>query len=225
MRVLLIEDYKPLRESIAEGLATSGYAVDTAANGTDGMLLAMRDSYDVILLDIMLPGKDGLSILKSLRTRRNPACILMITAKDTLTDKVHGLELGADDYLVKPFAFQELLARVQALVRRRYDTHSPTIAVGDLKVDTSARTATRGGEPMKLTGKEYAILEALALRLGQIVSREQLWDRLYDMNAEASSNVIEAHMRLLRKKLEAGGRPRLIHTRRGRGYILSGDEG
>lgn len=221
MRVLLIEDYKPLREAIAEGLVASGFAVDQVVNGADGLMMALSNIYEVILLDIMLPGRNGLSILKTLRAKRHPACILMITAKDTLTDKIHGLDLGADDYLIKPFAFQELLARVKALVRRRYSTPSPTITVADLEVDTSAKAVTRGGVTLKLTAKEYAILEVMAFRQGQIVSREQLWGHIYDMNAEASSNVIEAHMRLLRKKLEAGGRPRLIHTRRGQGYLFS----
>lgn len=220
MRVLLIEDYKPLRDSIAKGLMVSGYAVDAVANGTDGLMMALRDAYDVILLDIMLPGKDGLSILQTLRAKDQSACILMITAKDTLTDKIHGLELGADDYLVKPFAFQELQARVKALVRRRYGAPSPKIVVGDLEVDTWSKTAKRNGDALALTAKEYAILEVLAFRRGKVVSREQLLDRLYDMNAEASSNVIEVYMRRLRKKMENGGRDRLIHTRRGQGYIL-----
>jgi DNA-binding response OmpR family regulator len=220
MRVLVIEDYGPLRESITRGLQESGYAVDSSGDGNEGLWFANEIDYDVIVLDLMLPGLDGLSILKRLRSANRPARVLILTARDGVGDRVEGLGLGADDYMIKPFAFQELLARIQALTRRKYDSPSPTIQIADLTIDTTARTAMRAGEPIDLTAKEYSLLEYLARRSGQIVTRAEIWDGIYDFNAEPGSNVIDVHVATLRKKLEGDGSPRLIHTRRGMGYVL-----
>ena len=223
MKVLLVEDYVPLRKSVARGLQEAGFAVDATGDGEEGLWYARSGDYDVIVLDLMLPKVDGLTILRRLREREDPVPVLILTARDTVPDRVRGLDLGADDYLVKPFAFDEFLARVRALVRRKYETRSPSVQVGDLEVDTSRRTARRGGRTIELTPREYALLELLALRAGQVVSRTEIWEHLYDFAAEPASNVIDVYIGHLRKRLEAGGRPRLIHTRRGLGYML--DEG
>jgi len=223
MKVLLVEDYVPLRKSVARGLQEAGFAVDATGDGEEGLWYARSGDYDVIVLDLMLPKVDGLTILRRLREREDPVPVLILTARDTVPDRVRGLDLGADDYLVKPFAFEEFLARVRALVRRKYETRSPSVQVGDLTVDTSRRTARRGGRTIELTPREYALLELLALRAGQVVSRTEIWEHLYDFAAEPGSNVIDVYIGHLRKRLEAGGRPRLIHTRRGLGYVL--DEG
>jgi len=223
MKVLLVEDYVPLRKSVARGLQEAGFAVDATGDGEEGLWYARSGDYDVIVLDLMLPKVDGLTILRRLREREDPVPVLILTARDTVPDRVRGLDLGADDYLVKPFAFEEFLARVRALVRRKYETRSPSVQVGDLTVDTSRRTARRGGRTIELTPREYALLELLALRAGQVVSRTEIWEHLYDFAAEPGSNVIDVYIGHLRKRLEAGGRPRLIHTRRGLGYML--DEG
>jgi DNA-binding response OmpR family regulator len=220
MRILLIEDYEPLRKSVARGLREAGYAVDATGDGEEGAWYSRSGDYDVIVLDLMLPNLDGLTILQQLRKQGNPAHVLILTAKDTLQDRVLGLNLGADDYLVKPFAFEELLARIGALVRRKYESKSPLIQVGDLIIDTNDRTVHRAGQAIDMTPREYALLEFLAHRAGKVVTRTDIWEHLYDFAAEQNSNVIDVYIRLLRKKLEQGDLPPLIHTRRGLGYIL-----
>ena len=221
MRILVVEDYQPLREAIVQGLREAGHAVDEACDGQDGLWHARSGEHDVIILDLMLPKIDGLSILKTLRQERSPAHILVLTAKDTSEDKVRGLDLGADDYLVKPFAFAELLARVKALVRRKYETKTTVIRVADLEIDTSRRRVSRGGEPIDLSGREYALLEYLALNADNTVSRTSIWQHVYDFNASIESNVVDVYVGLLRKKIERPGMARLIHTKRGQGYRLS----
>ena len=220
MRILLIEDYQPLRESIAQGLREAGFAVDATPDGAEGLLYARTGEYDVILLDLMLPGLDGLSVLQDLRDRRDSVHVLIITAKDAEDDQIRGLDFGADDYLVKPFALEVLLAHVRALVRRRYTTKSPIIRVADLEIDTSTRIAYRAGQTMELTAREYAVLEYLAHRTGQPVTRNAIREHVYDFNDDPDSNVIDVYVASLRKKLERHGMPRLIHTRRGIGYVL-----
>ncbi|MHC4403534.1 MAG: response regulator [Planctomycetota bacterium] len=220
MRVLVIEDYEPIRQSVVQGLREEGFAVDAADDGEDGLWYARSGEYDVILLDLMLPKVDGWTILEQLRAQGNPAHILILTAKDQLDDRLRGLDLGADDYLVKPFALKELLARVRALVRRRYEAKSPVIRVADLEINTSRRTVRRAGQTVELTAREYAIMEVLAFHAGEVVSRTAIWEHVYDFNAEPLSNVIDVHINYLRKKLERAGLPRLIHTRRGIGYVL-----
>ena len=220
MRLLLIEDYSPLRTSVAKGLREAGCAVDATGDGEEGLWYARSGDYDVIVLDLMLPKVDGLTILRRLRDQGNLVHVLILTAKDTVDDRVRGLELGADDYLVKPFAFDELLARVRALIRRKYEAKSAVVEVADLEIDTRTHSARRAGQAIELTAREYSLLEFLALRAGQVVTRTEIWDHVYDFAAEANSNVIDVYIARLRKKLERGGQPPLIHTRRGIGYVL-----
>lgn len=220
VRLLVIEDYAPLRESLARGLRDAGYAVDTAAGGVDGLWFAENHPYDVVILDVMLPGIDGFEILRRLRGQRSATRVLMLTARDAVGDRVQGLDLGADDYVVKPFAFDELLARLRAMVRRQYGMVDPVIRIGDLEIDTRARRAQRGGRAVVLSAREYALLEYLAHRAGQIVSRTELWDHAYDEAAEPGSNVLDVHISHLRRKIDDGAERKLIHTRRGQGYVL-----
>jgi DNA-binding response OmpR family regulator len=220
MRVLLIEDYDLLRQSLEQGLREEGYAVDAARDGETGLWHARSGQYDVIVLDLMLPRIDGLSILKTLREENSPSLVLILTAKDSTGDRIKGLDAGADDYLVKPFELGELLARVRALVRRKYDAKSPVIQIGDLKIDTTARQVSRGGERVDLSAREYALLEFMAHRVGQVVTRTEIWDHVYDDASTAESNVVDVFIGHLRKKIERDGQPRLIDTRRGIGYQL-----
>jgi DNA-binding response OmpR family regulator len=220
MRLLLIEDYSPLRRSVAKGLREAGFAVDATGDGEEGLWYARSGDYDVIVLDLMLPKLDGLTLLQRLREQGDPVHVLILTAKDTVDDRVRGLDVGADDYLVKPFAFEELLARVHALIRRKYDAKSGVIEVADLEVDTRTHSARRAGQTIDLTAREYTLLEFLALRAGNVVSRTQIWEHVYDFAAEANSNVIDVYVARLRKKLDCAGKPPLIHTRRGMGYML-----
>jgi DNA-binding response OmpR family regulator len=229
MRVLVVEDFPPLRKTVVQGLREAGYAVDEAADGEQALWHARSDEHDVIVLDLMLPKVNGLSVLKTLRDRRSPSHVLILTARDTNEDKVKGLELGADDYLVKPFHFAELLARVKALVRRKYDAKTTLLRVGDLEIDLSRRAVRRGSEAIDLSGREYGLLEFLALNMDRIVSRTDLWQHVYDFNASPESNVVDVYIKRLRAKIERPDKPRLIHTRRGQGYILgelseAGDE-
>jgi DNA-binding response OmpR family regulator len=222
--LLIIEDYSPLRESLTRGLRDAGYAVDTTGSGIDGLWYAENHPYDVVILDVMLPGIDGFEILRRLRGAGNTTRVLVLTALDAVADRVAGLDLGADDYLVKPFAFDELLARLRAMVRRQYDRIDPVIRVDDLEVDTRARRARRGGRVLVLSAREYALLEYLAHRAGEIVSRTELWDHAYDEAAEPGSNVLDVHISHLRKKLDEGQGRKLIHTRRGQGYVLGEEQ-
>ena len=224
MRLLVVEDYAPLRESLARGLEDAGYAVDATGDGSEGLWYAENHPYDVILLDLMLPGVGGLEILNKLRATGNTTYVLVLTAKDTVEDRVRGLDAGADDYLVKPFAFDELLARLRAIIRRRYERVDPVIRIADLEVDTRARRARRGGAVIALSAREYALLEYLANRTGHIVSRTELWDHAYDQAAEPGSNVLDVHISHLRKKIDEGHERKLIHTRRGQGYVLGEDD-
>jgi DNA-binding response OmpR family regulator len=220
MRVLLVEDYTPLRESVTQALEEAGFAVDASADGEEGLWYARSSDYDAIVLDIALPKLDGLSVLQQLRGAGSRTPVLLLTAKDTVADRVTGLDLGADDYLVKPFALEELLARVRALLRRKYDAADPILRVQDLEVNTVSRIVRRGGERIDLTAREYALLEFLARRMGEIVSRTEIWEHVYDFRSTVESNVVDVYVGYLRKKIECGGLPRLIHTRRGQGYVL-----
>jgi DNA-binding response OmpR family regulator len=195
-------------------------AVDATGSGAEGLWYAENHPYDVVILDVMLPGIDGFEILSRLRGGGNTTRVLILTARDAVADRVTGLDLGADDYLVKPFAFDELIARLRAMVRRQYDRVDPVIRVGSLEVDTRARRARRAGRAVVLSAREYALLEYLAHRAGQIVSRTELWDHAYDEAAEPGSNVLDVHISHLRKKIDDGHRDKLIHTRRGQGYVL-----
>ncbi|MGA2440896.1 MAG: response regulator transcription factor [Tepidisphaeraceae bacterium] len=221
MRLLVVEDFQPLRESLVQGLREAGFAVDEATDGQTALWHARNGEHDVIILDIMLPKVDGLSVLRQLRERKCPSMVLFLTAKDTPQDRIDGLELGADDYLVKPFVFAELLARVRAMIRRKYETQATILRIADLEVDTTHRVVRRAGKPVDLSGREYALLEYLAHNIGRIVSRADIWQHVYDFNASPESNVVDVYIGLLRKKIERPDSPRLIHTRRGQGYLLA----
>jgi two-component system, OmpR family, response regulator len=215
MRILLIEDEDRLRTTLAKALREEGYAVDVAAAGDDGLHKAEQNDYNVVLLDVMLPGRDGWTVLRELRkTKATP--VLMLTALDTASDRVRGLDGGADDYLGKPFDLDELLARVRALIRRAAGTARPDIELGDVRVDTRARSVTRAGVPVVLTAREYSILEYLALHRREVVTRTELFEHLFDENDDSLSNLLDVHVFNIRKKLGHD----LIVTRRGLGYCI-----
>ena len=224
MRVLVVEDYALLRDSLARGLRELGYAVDATGDGTEGLWYAENHPYDAVILDIMLPGKNGLAVLRELRAAGRAVPVLLLTAKDGVADRVAGLAAGADDYLVKPFAFDELAARVRALVRRGYDRRDPVIRIADLEIDTLARSVRRGDDAIALSAREYALLEYLATRADQIVTREERWGHVYDAAAEPESNVVDVYISHLRRKIDDGRAKKLIHTRRGQGYVLGEGE-
>jgi DNA-binding response OmpR family regulator len=220
VRLLLVEDSQRLQRSLGLGLRRVGYALDIAGDGVEGLRLAESNAYDVIILDLMLPGLDGLSVLERLREGGGDAHVLILTARETVEDRVRGLQTGADDFLVKPFAFAELLARVQALVRRRYGQKNPRLVVGPLEIDTAARTVSRRGAPLALTPREYALLEYLATRRGQVVSRDEIEEHLYEGRIELNSNAVDSAVCSLRRRLDPPGAPSFIETRRGAGYLL-----
>ena len=215
MRLLLIEDSKRLLPTLTSGLRKAGYSVDATRDGKEGLWFAESNDYDVIILDLMLPSMDGLTILHRLRQQKDTH-VLILTAKDAISDRVDGLQKGADDYLVKPFAFDELLARLQALCRRSYGLKNPQIIIGPLEIDLSRKSARCEGIPLGLSMREFMLLEYLAMRRGELVKRSEIEEHIYDDLVEPMSNVVDSAICLLRKKL---GRP-LIHTRRGLGYIL-----
>lgn len=228
MRVLVVEDSLRLRESLAEGLRDAGLAVDAVADGKQGLIHAQTSDYDVIVLDWMLPEIDGLTVLGRLRAKGVQTHVLMLTAKDTTDDKVRGLSAGADDYLVKPFALAELIARVRSLARRRHGDKSPVLRVGPLSIDTNAKSArinVRGTTAtLDLTRREYALLEYLAYRKGKPVPRAELEEHLYDDRSQVMSNAIDSAVYAIRTKLDAAGAPPLIRTRRKVGYVLEEGE-
>jgi DNA-binding response OmpR family regulator len=219
MRVLVVEDYAPLRESLRSGLIDSGYAVDATADGDEALWYVQDSAYDVVILDLMLPGMSGLEVLRRMRGAGHTVHVLVLTARDSIADRVAGLDLGADDYMVKPFAFDELRARLRALVRRRYDRRDPVIRIADLELDTVKRTARRGGV-IALSAREYALLEYMAHRPGEVITRDELWDHVYDFATERGSNVLDVYIGYLRRKIDDGHARKLIHTRRGLGYVL-----
>ena len=221
MRVLLVEDSLRLQASVATGLQRLGFAVDVAADGKRALLYARHDEYDVIVLDLMIPEIDGLTVLDTLRKEGLDTHVLILTARDTLKDRLAGLRRGADDYLVKPFSFDELVARIEALVRRSYGSKCPAITVADLEIDTVARTVTRNGIEMGLTRREYTLLEYLAQRKGTPVSREQIENHLYGERDFPMSNAVDRIICTLRKKIDGGNAVKLLHTRRGFGYALA----
>lgn len=219
MRVLLVEDYAPLREATQAGLEDQGFVVDTADSGDQGLTLAMTGDYEAIVLDVMLPGVDGFQILRTLRQRGVSTPVIVITARDAVEDRVSGLDLGADDYLPKPFAMEELYARLRALIRRRHDK-APVVEIGHLTIDTASHRVTVLGEEVQLSAKEYSLLEYLAHRQGELCSREEIRNHLYQDADETQSNVIDVFLSHLRKRIEREGQAKLLHTRRGQGFIL-----
>ncbi|MFM0740436.1 heavy metal response regulator transcription factor [Paraburkholderia xenovorans] len=219
MRILVIEDELKTSAYLRKGLEESGYAVDVANDGPQGLILAQEEEYDVIVLDVMLPGMDGWTILKTLRGSRTTP-VLFLTARDDIDDRVRGLELGADDYLVKPFAFVELLARVRTLARRGPPRESELIKVGDLEMDVNRRRVKRAGTRIDLTPREFSLLQLLARRQGEVLSRTQIASYVWDMNFDSDTNVVEVAIRRLRTKIDDNFPVKLIHTVRGVGYVL-----
>jgi DNA-binding response OmpR family regulator len=224
MRVLLVEDHRPLARSLQQGLEEEGFAVDVAHDGEQGDFKATTAEYDVIILDAMLPKEDGFSLLKRWRRGGLKTHVLMLTARDNTADKVHGLDLGADDYMTKPFELEELFARLRALIRRGYQVKETILRVHDLEIDTAARTVKRGGQSIHLTPREYALLEFLAFHRGRVVTRTMIWEHLYDEQDENTSNVVDVYIRYLRNKIDKGFDPPLILTRWGEGYLLRGED-
>lgn len=220
MKILLVEDSQRLLRSLGQGLTKAGHAVDLAADGDQGLEFAETYDYDVIVLDLMLPGLSGFEVLRRIRDRGRDVHILILSARDRVEDRVRGLQMGADDYLVKPFSFDELCARIQALVRRRYQTKNPVIKVGPLEIDAARRQVSRRGDPIHLTPSEYALLEVLAHRSGRVLSQPQLLEHLRQSDSEVSSNVIEVLVSSLRKKIHVKGEPPILRTRRGFGYWI-----
>jgi len=217
MRILVVEDEPRLLNSLAKALRETGYAVDTAADGAEGLYLAESYDYDAIVLDVMLPKMDGWELLKRLREQKQTP-VLMLTARDAPRDRVHGLDTGADDYVVKPFDLSELLARLRALIRRAAGQARATIELGEVVLDTRAKQVLKGGEPLPLTAREYALLEYLALHRGEVVTRTALYEHLFDENDDTMSNLLDVHVSNIRKKLGFD----FIVTRRGQGYLLEG---
>ena len=220
MKLLVIEDSSKLQKSLKAGLRRLGYAVDIAIDGEQGLSFALNYDYDVIVLDLMLPKKSGLEVLKEIRRSKRDPEVLILSARDQTGDRVKGLEQGADDYLVKPFSFDELHARIQALVRRRFKQKSPILKVGDISIDTSLHIAFSGSECFNFTPTEMSILEYLALNRGRVVSPEKLHSHIYDSDSYASKNSIEVHISGLRKKVREAGRQQPIKTQRGFGYYI-----
>ena len=220
MRVLVIEDEKKVADFISNGLAEEGYAVDVAHDGDQGYFLAMTTEYDAILLDIMLPKMDGFTLCTKLRSEDNHTPILMLTAKDAIKDKVRGLDAGADDYLTKPFAFEELLARIRSLLRKKSLQQKTRFQVDDLVLDTITHTVSRGESEIQLSVKEYSLLEYLMRNTGSVVTRTMIAEHVWDINFDTFTNVIDVYISYLRNKIDRGHDIKLIHTVRGRGYVL-----
>jgi two-component system copper resistance phosphate regulon response regulator CusR len=223
MRLLVIEDEVKLAQYLHKGLSENGHVVDLAHDGIEGRRLATGGDYDLVLLDLMLPGVDGFGVLSAIRAEKRQLPVLMLTARDKVEDRVRGLEQGADDYLVKPFAFSELLARVGALLRRGQNgavQPATVLSLADLEVDLLARRATRDGARLDLTAKEFSLLALLLRRRGQILSRTTLAEQVWDMNFDSETNVVEVAVRRLRAKLDDPFRTKLLHTVRGMGYVL-----
>lgn len=224
LRILLVEDYEPLRQATARGLREQGHAVDAVADGPTGLTRALLGDYDAVVLDLMLPGVDGLQVLRTMRQRGVRSPVIVVTARNDVEDRVNGLDQGADDYLPKPFAMEELFARLRALIRRNYQK-DPLIRTGHVEIDTSDHSVRVAGEPVSLSAREYAMLEYLAMRRDELVTRAELWNHLYDGRVSAGSNVIDVYISYLRRRIEREGHPRLIHTRRGEGYIFGVGKG
>lgn len=222
MKVLLVEDYKPLQKSIAKAIRETGWAVDVASDGEDGHWHIENHTYDVIILDLMLPKVSGLEVLRDMRGKGNQTPVLILTSRDAVEERMQGLDLGADDYLVKPCFIGELLSRIKALVRRAYGQKDPLLRVGDVVIDTSARTVKRGETEVELSAREYALLEYLARRQGDVVTRTEIWEHVYESYCGASSNVVDVYVGYLRKKLHLPEMEPIIHTKRGQGYVLKG---
>lgn len=226
MKILIVEDEIKTGDYLKQGLSESGFVVDLARDGTNGLFLAKNGAYDLIILDVMLPELNGWQVLQHLRHAENQTPVLFLTAKDQVEDRVKGLELGADDYLVKPFAFSELLARVRSLLRRgKQQLESTVLRVADLELDLIKHRVSRHGQRIDLTAKEFALLELFVRRQGEVLSRSLIASQIWDMNFDSDTNVIEVAVRRLRAKLDDDFEPKLIHTLRGMGYVLEVRDG
>jgi len=221
MKILVVEDEAKTASNLKKGLEESGFVVDVAENGEDGSYLAYTGTYELIILDVMLPGRDGWTVMADLRRHAIHTPVLFLTARDAVHDRVKGLELGADDYLVKPFAFSELLARVRTILRRGGAARKPSVLkVADLEIDLDRHRATRAGKPLDLTPKEFLMLSLLARRTGDVLTRTLIAEQVWDINFDCDSNVVDVHMRRLRLKVDDPYKRKLIHTVRGIGYLL-----
>jgi two-component system, OmpR family, copper resistance phosphate regulon response regulator CusR len=223
MRILVVEDEKKVASFIKKGLEEEGYAVDVAADGEEGLSMALACVHDLIILDIRLPKMDGLRVLQALRQDRVAAPVLLLTVRATIEDKVLGLDAGADDYLTKPFAFQELVARVRALLRRRAEAEPTVLRIDDLTLDPARRTVTRGGEEIDLTPREFALLDYFMRNPGRVLTRTMIAEHVWDYSFDTSTNVIDVYVNYLRRKIDAGRASKLLHTVRGVGYVLKAE--
>ncbi len=224
MRILVVEDEKDLNNIITKHLKKNNFSVDSVFNGEEALEYLDYGTYDLIVLDIMLPKVNGYEVIKKLIENKNETAVLMLTARDSIEDKIKGLDLGADDYLIKPFDFGELLARIRALVRRKYGNTSNTMEIDDLCIDIAKKTVVRGGKNIELTGKEYEVLEYLIQNKGHVLSRDKIRDSVWDYGYEGESNIIDVLIKNIRKKIDIGNSKQLIHTKRGLGYVLKEDE-
>lgn len=224
MRALIVEDKDSIRRFLRQGLVEHSFAVEEAEDGSSGLELARGGRFDVIILDLMLPGLGGLDLLEQLRASGDATPVLCLTARDSVEDRVRGLDLGADDYLTKPYSFTELLARIRALLRRGPELRPQRVAIADLEIDLNTHAVRRGGERIDLTTREFSLLSYLAKHTGDVVSRKMILDRIWDVHLDPKTNVIDVHINRLRKKVDGGRMPRLIHTIRGVGYSLRAEE-
>ena len=222
--IAVVEDEKDLNNIITKHLKKNNFSVDSVFNGEEALEYLEYGAYDLIVLDIMLPKVNGYEVVKKLRENKNETAVLMLTARDSIEDKIKGLDLGADDYLIKPFDFGELLARIRALVRRKYGNTSNTMEIDDLCIDIAKKTVVRGGKNIELTGKEYEVLEYLIQNKGHVLSRDKIRDSVWDYGYEGESNIIDVLIKNIRKKIDIGNSKPLIHTKRGLGYVLKEDE-
>jgi heavy metal response regulator len=223
MRILLVEDDKKVASFIHKGLEEEGYAVDIAPDGEAGLYMGLDRLHDLVILDVMLPKKPGFQVLRELRQEKVATPVLLLTARDTVEDKVQGLDAGADDYLTKPFAFAELLARVRALLRRRAEERTPKLQIADLALDPATHSVTRGGQPITLTNREFALLEYFLRNPGRVLTRTAIAEHVWDYDFDSGTNVIDVYVNYLRKKIDAGREPKLLHTVRGTGYVLQAE--
>jgi heavy metal response regulator len=221
MRILLVEDDQRIARFVSQALREQAYAVDATADGDDALYKVAVNDYDAVVLDVMIPGRDGFEVCRELRASGSNVPVIMLTARDSVRDRVEGLDTGADDYLTKPFEVAELLARLRALLRRGHVVHNALISVADLVIDTRAHAVTRGGRKIELTAKEYALLEYLARERGRVLSRSEIAEHVWDENFDPLSNLIDVNINRLRRKIDDGFAVPLIHTRRGEGYMLA----
>jgi two-component system copper resistance phosphate regulon response regulator CusR len=224
MRILVVEDERKVASFIRQGLQEEGYAVEVAADGAAALDLILEGTpYDLIVLDVMLPKRDGFTVLRSLRDRRIQPPVLLLTARDSVSDRVTGLDLGADDYLTKPFAFEEFLARVRALLRRGQGQRAPVLRLADLTLDPATRRVARGGRRIDLTTREYALLECFLRNAGRVLTRPVLAEHVWGLDFDPESNIIDVYVGYLRRKIDEDAEPRLLHTIRGAGYVMKAE--